>query len=133
MMPSARDEAQATTLDSICDRAVAETRKGLMDRLDDDVIGYLGKSHMIFGKACAVAAIQGLIGEYQARKPDRDSAYDAGYNQGLADAAGVAEAMPCGRPVGAGDGDTYILSPVSGRVIATAIRALGAAGEKVDG
>jgi hypothetical protein len=48
---------QAETLEQYADRIVAKTRRNMLDRLDDDVIGHLGKSHLVFGKACAMEAV----------------------------------------------------------------------------
>ena len=39
----------------------------MLDRLDDDVIGQIKDSHLIFGKACAMEAITTAMSE--ARKP----------------------------------------------------------------
>ncbi|KKW92635.1 hypothetical protein [Sphingobium chungbukense] len=45
------------TLEQYADRIVSATRKKFLERLDDDVIGCLGDSHLIFGKACAMEAV----------------------------------------------------------------------------
>jgi len=47
-------DREAETLEQYAERIVAATRRHMMDRLDDDVIGCLGESHLIFGKACAM-------------------------------------------------------------------------------
>ena len=51
------------TLEQYADRIVAATRRKMLDRLDDDVIGHLGDSHLIFGKACAMEAVTTAINE----------------------------------------------------------------------
>jgi len=45
------------TLEQFADRVSRETRRALMSRLPDDVIGRLGHSHLVFGRACVIAAI----------------------------------------------------------------------------
>lgn len=49
--------ADGETLDQYADRIVAKTRRNMMDRLDDDVIGEIRSSHLVFGKACAMEAV----------------------------------------------------------------------------
>jgi hypothetical protein len=63
----AMDEGETgETLEQYADRVVASTRKKMMDHLDDDVIGCLGDSHLIFGKACAMEAVTTAMQEMQA-------------------------------------------------------------------
>lgn len=52
-----RERVMAETIEQFAVRIVADVRKGLLDRIDDDVIGHLGKSHIIFAQACVVEAI----------------------------------------------------------------------------
>lgn len=63
MTTETNDTPPRETLEQYADRIVAATRRALLDRLDDDVIGFLGKSHLIFGKACAVEAISTAMKE----------------------------------------------------------------------
>lgn len=46
------------TLEQFADRISREVRTAFMSRLDDDVIGRLGNSHLVFGKACVMEAIR---------------------------------------------------------------------------
>lgn len=51
------------SLEQYADRIVAGARRKLLDNLDDDVIGHLGESHLVFGKACAMEAISTAMHE----------------------------------------------------------------------
>jgi hypothetical protein len=91
----AREVLEGETLEQYADRIVAATRKAMMDRLDDDVIGCLGKSHLIFGKACAIEAVTTAMREMQAgmdaaraSRPDPiATAHAAGRAEGMEEAA----------------------------------------------
>jgi hypothetical protein len=54
------------TLEQYADRSVAASRKHMLDRLDDDVIGCPSKSHLIFGKMCAMEAVTTAMREMHA-------------------------------------------------------------------
>lgn len=45
------------TLEQFGERIAKETRSALMSKLPDDVIGHIRESHLVFGKACVIAAI----------------------------------------------------------------------------
>lgn len=53
--PSALQTGEA--LEQFADRIVSETRRAILSRIDDDVIGQLRESHLIFAKGCVIAAI----------------------------------------------------------------------------
>lgn len=57
--PDPRGSVEVTpeTLEQYADRVAATVRRSFMEKLDDDVIGKLGRSHIIFGKACVMEAI----------------------------------------------------------------------------
>jgi hypothetical protein len=55
--------AEEETLEEYVARIVSVTRKKFLDCLDDDVIGRLGNSHLIFGKACAMEAVSTAMNE----------------------------------------------------------------------
>lgn len=59
----ARRELPGETLEQYGDRIAAATREKLLDRLDDDVIGRIRDSHLIFGKACAMEAVTTAMNE----------------------------------------------------------------------
>ena len=57
-MPKPHGSGEAPeTLEQFGERIASAVRRQFMDTLDDDVIGRLGSSHVIFGKACAMEAI----------------------------------------------------------------------------
>jgi len=85
MTPTAQPDSmikdERETLEQYADRIVAATRKKMLDRLDDDVIGCLGDSHLIFGKACAMESVATAMNEMaekiEQEKPTPSSADNA--------------------------------------------------------
>ena len=61
--PVVSGEVTGETLEQYSDRIVAKTRKIMMDRLPDDVIGDIRDSHLVFGKACAQIAVTTAMDE----------------------------------------------------------------------
>lgn len=57
------------TLEQFADRIARETRSVLMSRLDDDVIGCIRDSHLVFGKACVIAAMTIAMAEGRSANP----------------------------------------------------------------
>lgn len=54
------------TLEQFGERVAAAVRRRFMDTLDDDVIVRIGKSHVIFGQACAMEAVETAMRESMA-------------------------------------------------------------------
>lgn len=57
------------TLEQYADRIVSVVRKRLLDHLDDDVIGHLSKSHLVFARACVSEAISNAMTEARSQPP----------------------------------------------------------------
>lgn len=56
------------TLEQFGERVAIAVRRRFMDTLDDDVIARIGKSHVIFGQACAMEAVETAMRESMAAR-----------------------------------------------------------------
>ena len=55
------------TLEQFAERIAKQVRKQFMDQLDDHLIGTFGQSHIVFGKACAMKAIEVAMSEAKSK------------------------------------------------------------------